>query len=784
MKFCIYCGKQLDDKSSFCIYCGKKQMMPGQTQDNAMPQQNMGNTMPQQSVGNTMPQQRSDQIETVRQTEPIPPIQQNYVQPQGMKTPQNDYADQSVFAEQLKQAQNYAQPQGIQTPQQNYAQPQGMQSPRQNYGQVGQVNQQNYGQVGQINQQQGYGQQGMQPPQQNYGQPQQMYSGVYPQNYVQPQQMMLQGQPQGLQPSQNSYAMQQGMQQPQQNHGIPAQMNYGQQTAPKQSSSKQSTSGSGNSQTPKNDKEEKKKSNKPFIIAVTCASLAVVGMLIMAYFLFIKKDDKSGSDKSEERHSSEYAASTQITESVTTEAASESTTKTSETEASTSEATTEVTTEPEVTDMSFAGISGRVGNLAKANVTLVNADASEYPLMKLYFTVENEAGESIELFEPNIAIKEKIANGKELECEVKSFEQIKGREGVRFELVADKSGSMRSDLPDMQRIMKEFVAELDYDTGDRAEFLAFDTYVMYMCTYTDDVKLLQNGIDNMTTYGETALYDALYEAVQNAGNQTGAKCVIAFTDGFDNQSRFTENDVINLAKIYNVPIFIIGTYGGEDKVYKNITSQTGGRYWYIGNISDMTSVLAEIYDQEKSMYCLEYTSDAKADPYAEREISVAVEDEKYGTVEKTKFEAAEVFEKEKHAAGYEVVVADISWSAANTEAIKKGGHLITITSQEEMDKAVKLAEENKLEFVWMGGYTSVRSGVAYGHWITGENFDYQAWFPGEPSRTDNDGADEMYLMLWKIDDEWSWNDQRNDPIGETKLEYFKGKTGYIIEYDE
>lgn len=98
--------------------------------------------------------------------------------------------------------------------------------------------------------------------------------------------------------------------------------------------------------------------------------------------------------------------------------------------------------------------------------------------------------------------------------------------------------------------------------------------------------------------------------------------------------------------------------------------------------------------------------------------------------------------------------------------------------------AVAMASEKELRFVWMGGYTSIRNDVAYGHWITGEPFEFQPWYPGEPSRTDEDGAAEMYLMLWQVNDEWSWNDQRNDPVGDTGLAYFKGKTGYICEYED
>ena len=703
MKYCMYCGKQLDDGSSFCIYCGKKQEI-----HNAPAQQNT-----------SAPQ-------------PIP-LQQNTPSQQNMGGMQNIPVQQSIHAQQ-----NTSAPQPIPLQQST-------------------PSQQNMGGMQNIPVQQSIHAQQNTPVHQpiplQQGTPvQQNMSGM--QNIPVQQNI----------PAQQNMSVQQNMN-GQQNR-------YVQQNAPVRSNIPQ--------QAPAD--KEKKNSKGPIIAACSIVALLVAGILIGVYFLFLKdKDDKKG-DKAESRTSVELGSGENHTEVITENPSTEGGSGTS-TEKATA-APTEATTEVDKSDVSFAGISSRVAELTPAKVTLVNSDASSYPQMKLYFTVEDENGNSVMLKEPNIAIKEVIGNGQEKECEVKSFEPINGHEGVRFELVADKSSSMSSDLQNMQNVMKDFVSTLDYATGDRAEILAFDSYVMYMCTYTDDLNLLKNGIDNMTTYGETALYDALYEAVANAGTYNGARCVIAFTDGIDNQSRFKAEDVISLAINTKVPVFIIGTYSGDDSVYKKITSETGGKYWYIGNVSDMSSVLSEIYSEEKNMYCLSYMSDENADPYAKRNIAVAFEDETYGSLLNGSFEAVKVEEKAKHTVGYEVVAADISWAAANAEAIKKGGHLITITSEDEMKEAVKLAEEKGLQFVWMGGYTSVKDQKAYGHWITGENFDYQAWYPNEPSRTDNDGADEMYIMLWKIKDEWSWNDQRNDPIADTGLDYFKGKTGYIIEYEE
>ena len=507
-------------------------------------------------------------------------------------------------------------------------------------------------------------------------------------------------------------------------------------------------------------------SNKKLIIILSVISSLILVAIVALIIIFVipkKSKDDSTDD--------EY-----IVDSVKEQYEREEDARTTTEEAENTEAV--------VVDTSYNGLLNNLANLAPVTIKFVYSDVSDYPNVKAYFTVEDSSGETVMLSSPNVAIKEKISNGAEVEREIKSFEQLEGREGISIELVADKSGSMEADIGTMQTIMSQFVNALDYNTGDMVELIAFDSYVMYMCTYTQDTSLLNNGIYNMTTYGETALYDALYEAVRNAGSKEGARCVIAFTDGIDNCSVHTSDEVINLANTYAVPIFIIGTYSGDYSIYSDITSRTGGMYWDISSVSDMSTILDSIYTREKNMYCLEYVSDSSADAYSERNISCVISDDTCGSSLSTTFTATETLEKEKHESRYELIVEDISWSEANEACLRKGGHLITITSQEEMDMAVAMASEKELRFVWMGGYTSIRNDIAYGHWITGEPFEFQPWYPGEPSRTDEDGADEMYLMLWQVNDEWSWNDQRNDPVGDTGLAYFKGKTGYICEYED
>jgi len=125
-------------------------------------------------------------------------------------------------------------------------------------------------------------------------------------------------------------------------------------------------------------------------------------------------------------------------------------------------------------------------------------------------------------------------------------------------------------------------------------------------------------------------------------------------------------------------------------------------------------------------------------------------------------------------------ISDFSgiWTAADSDAQSQSyqslnGHLATITSAGENNFILSSFGGNPTAFI--GGYqldtaTTPDSGWA---WVTGETWDYTAWYSSEP----NDGGDnyengqEDYLMLYR--DGGVWNDIYND-----------WSFSYIVEYED
>ncbi len=427
---------------------------------------------------------------------------------------------------------------------------------------------------------------------------------------------------------------------------------------------------------------------------------------------------------------------------------------------------------------------------APAVLELVTTDVSEYPIIKAYIRVEDaETGESIDgLTAEDFTIEEKVEGGKYVAREVKKVEQLNGNQGLNIALVADKSDSIYDeDMAKIKKVMIEFVQSLNYSAGDKAEVLAFDSIVQQMAYFTNDSALLENGINNMSTDGRTALYNAIHDGINHATLQGGARCVIAFTDGIDNESTYTPEEIVNYSLKNQVPVYIIGVGPEVDEyVLRDIAERTGGRYWFIDDLYDLSEIFNEIYAQQMEVYVVEYESDGSASAEAARELTIKVDSDTCTGEVSVSFTPTSAVKETKHESRYELIKGSYTWEEASQLCQEMGGHLATITSADENAQLAKMSEDAGLKYVWIGGYTSYDSnGNVFGHWVTGEEFSYENWSKDEPSRYDKgDNEPEWYLMLWNIPElgGWTWNDQRNDPV--SYVAKMAETMGFICEYEE
>ena len=248
-------------------------------------------------------------------------------------------------------------------------------------------------------------------------------------------------------------------------------------------------------------------------------------------------------------------------------------------------------------------------------VVVQQVDASEFPKVKLYLSMKDPVTGAVpENLESNLFyIRKEDANADYVKQKVTSVNQLNETEALKVDMVADVSGSMEgAPLQEAQYIMSDFIDSMQFSAGDKVELTSFATGVRLEQEFTDDSVKLKNDIYNLTTGDMTSLYDALYTSVERAATQTGARCVIAFTDGDDNYSNCTAEDVVNVANRYHIPVFIIGIGYTDYGNASYIATQTGGAYYNISDVNSMKSIYEEIYKMEKELYLVEFEDDTGA----------------------------------------------------------------------------------------------------------------------------------------------------------------------------
>ena len=114
---------------------------------------------------------------------------------------------------------------------------------------------------------------------------------------------------------------------------------------------------------------------------------------------------------------------------------------------------------------------------------------------------------------------------------------------------------------------------------------------------------------------------------------------------------------------------------------------------------------------------------------------------------------------------YLILTDKASWFDAYKNCVNLGGHLVTITSDEEQTFVTTYMNSQSFSSVaWIGAYSDSESW----HWVNGEMFEYTNWKSGQPSYSD----DAEYYASINYNGFGYWNDLR--PLS---------KYGYICEWE-
>jgi len=146
--------------------------------------------------------------------------------------------------------------------------------------------------------------------------------------------------------------------------------------------------------------------------------------------------------------------------------------------------------------------------------------------------------------------------------------------------------------------------------------IAFSDAPEVVSDFTSSVDEIQEKLVNTAPQRMTALLDAIYMGVTKMRQAKYAKkALLIISDGGDNHSRYTENEIKAMVKEADVMVYAIGIYDRyfatqEERLgpalLGEVAELSGGRAFTVENPNDLADVATKIGIELRNQYVLGY----------------------------------------------------------------------------------------------------------------------------------------------------------------------------------
>ena len=171
-------------------------------------------------------------------------------------------------------------------------------------------------------------------------------------------------------------------------------------------------------------------------------------------------------------------------------------------------------------------------------------------------------------------IMDESAEGKIIEFG-KAFDQP-----ISIALVLDSSASMTYSMQHAAKAASEFV-ERALKNGDRCSVTAVQDVPRRKQPLTADRGAVAAALEGIEPSGQTALYDGVASAIRELRDEKNRRAIVVLTDGSDNASNWSFEELQKLAREAGIPIYFIAYEGGEEVAreldrLRFLATETGG----------------------------------------------------------------------------------------------------------------------------------------------------------------------------------------------------------------
>ncbi len=185
---------------------------------------------------------------------------------------------------------------------------------------------------------------------------------------------------------------------------------------------------------------------------------------------------------------------------------------------------------------------------------------------------------------------------------------------VSVGLVFDSSGSMANKIRESADAAAAFFKTAN--TGDEFFLVEFGEKPKLMMPFTLDSDQIYRQIARTKAFGRTSLIDAIHLAlVQMKNARNSRKAIVLLSDGGDNRSRLTREEIKSALLESEIQVYAMGLFDSlkhtpEEKngpqLLDELAVQSGGRLFTVDRIDDLDTVSATIGTALRNEYLLGY----------------------------------------------------------------------------------------------------------------------------------------------------------------------------------
>ncbi|MFN0164800.1 MAG: VWA domain-containing protein [Bryobacteraceae bacterium] len=251
---------------------------------------------------------------------------------------------------------------------------------------------------------------------------------------------------------------------------------------------------------------------------------------------------------------------------------------------------------------------------------------SDTRLVVLHATVVDRKGSHLTQLQRN-AFKI-FENGVEQPMKIFRREDIP----ISLGLIVDNSGSMRNKRAKVESAALKLVK--GSTRNDEVFIVNFNDEAFLDQDFTNKMNLLQQGIARIDSRGGTAMRDAVRMSIDHIkqGAKREKKVLLVITDGEDNNSTTTLENLVRAAQQSEVLVYAIGLLSEEEKRDARrakrgldaISTATGGQTYYPRELADVDQIAEQVARDVRNQYVLAYSPTEQVLDGSYRQIKVTV----------------------------------------------------------------------------------------------------------------------------------------------------------------